>query len=1392
MFDEQSLNGKFKFNTYFGSTDVTLDVKVFNAATKEYLGRASGSNSNGQLEVQFGHILYNKRNEVDLFMVEVYATTNFPSGHTGNYEISFELNQYGRDKEGCPTAALDYISSVRSDDKVCFAPYDVACVGDVVCAEYDGPKPGVEQNQNWTSVNLPSGQKYDQKTKTTRVLKWYNEDENGDYQKIDEDINVSDLNPLCRKVYKEGKDRYRLEVVESILIERINFNGYNNEAEKPAAREEYDQVKTFDFYVVGEDCSAEVLGLCGDDFVCKSSWSTSKGKLHLLLSRDNNSLTYDWTITGANTGGLSVDKDGGGYVLTVQNYAVAGDYVISVYPSGSGGVGEPLASHTVTIGALDCNSVPPFSVCSGSEPSEDAVKAHILKAFGDESGTTFNVINFNYDSNTKGYHYGVVDKSNICTVYGCFLNLTQGSAPSGSLDNLVYCANETLELPTKFGNYDVVYQGEPSVNGNETTYSYVLQDASGCQSGVQSFTVTKNKEPEDPSKTEFWFCDASQVSTSALIDSVRNYMSSTEGLEISVTGSDGSYAYEITNSNGCVTSGTLAVRRYTKPTLPALSVADFCYGTGGFIANAPSDEEERVRYSWTNANDANDKSWPNVSPTASAGPYSYTYVYTDDNGCEQNGSLSYKVHGKPDISVAFTQGGASVGEVCPSDGGNLVVTATVTNASDLNGTFEYIYGGASNGTSASKTLSYDCSTSTVNVTAQVKYTPETNLVCVSDEKTLTIPFAAKPDFACAQSQPIGYTITSGCSTNVNFAAPTYESCKANAVKSFVLQTKQKDGSYKDSSTAQTWDNISHSLAPGSYKAIFTVEDLCLGKNNECVHEFTVVDGVAPTIDCADKTIVVNTDKGECSAEVSLSVPKASDDCGIASYTVSVDGGTAVSVKGESSYKAGNLAKGDHTVLWTVTDVNGKNSTCTQTVKVEDKEVPVISGVVNITEVSCKASGIVISKPTATDNCDVPGFSVSNDNTNDVTVSIDAAGNVSYTGTFPIGKTTITWTAKDKAGNSTTEEQTVTVTDGEITLPTITAMDYCKSTLPTEDEAETYLRGKLASANVKYGNDLKVTITDGVYNFSFTNEHGCPTSGVLKLNELPLPAAPKTDFTYCQEAEVSAGLLQSEMVKEYTNASSYTIEVTNVSGDKYKYTVKNNETNCATSGEFEVKRYAKPTAPTVTINPFCENASDKPSLPVDGKGDFSGYTINWKEQPNADLTKLGSGSHIYRYTVTDGNNCESAETSFTVDVYAKPTAPEDNSFIYCQESDVKLTDLADSLRNTYSADVATTYTIEVAQTDKYTYTITSGKGCAITGDVIVNRHDTPTVPAMSVKNFCYGTQGVLTNAPADDEKSRYTWTNNKNLNKEWPDVSTTAAAGDYSYSYIYTDANGCVS
>ncbi|KIQ19111.1 hypothetical protein RT99_15315, partial [Flavobacterium sp. MEB061] len=68
--------------------------------------------------------------------------------------------------------------------------------------------------------------------------------------------------------------------------------------------------------------------------------------------------------------------------------------------------------------------------------------------------------------------------------------------------------------------------------------------------------------------------------------------------------------------------------------------------------------------------------------------------------------------------------------------------------------------------------------------------------------------------------------------------------------------------------------------------------------------------------------------------------------------------------------------------------------------------------------SCAATGVVLGTPTTTDNC-----------TGTITVTNNAPSS------FPIGITTVTWTAKDASGNTQTCTQTVTVSDTQ--KPTIT-------------------------------------------------------------------------------------------------------------------------------------------------------------------------------------------------------------------------------------------------------------------------------------------------------------------------------------------------------------------
>jgi hypothetical protein len=106
--------------------------------------------------------------------------------------------------------------------------------------------------------------------------------------------------------------------------------------------------------------------------------------------------------------------------------------------------------------------------------------------------------------------------------------------------------------------------------------------------------------------------------------------------------------------------------------------------------------------------------------------------------------------------------------------------------------------------------------------------------------------------------------------------------------------------------------------------------------------------------------------------------------------------------------------GTTTVTWTATDASGNVSTGTQKVTVVDTTPPTITAPASVTANATSPSGI----PAAQVNLGAPIVSDIGD-ANPVVINNAPA-------VFPVGVTTVTWTATDHSGNTATATQTVTV------------------------------------------------------------------------------------------------------------------------------------------------------------------------------------------------------------------------------------------------------------------------------------------------------------------------------------------------------------------------------
>ena len=183
-----------------------------------------------------------------------------------------------------------------------------------------------------------------------------------------------------------------------------------------------------------------------------------------------------------------------------------------------------------------------------------------------------------------------------------------------------------------------------------------------------------------------------------------------------------------------------------------------------------------------------------------------------------------------------------------------------------------------------------------------------------------------------------------------------------------------------------------------------------GNADTCSFTITVNDTEAPVIAGCPSDQTVSNDSGQCGAAVAWTLPTASDNCGIASFTSTDSSGTFFPV-------------GMTTVIYLAQDSAGNADTCSFTLTVIDTEAPVITGcpidqTVGSDSGQCGAV-VTWTAPSASDNCGIASFT-----------STDSSGTF-----FPVGTTTVTYLALDSAGNLDTCSFTITVNDTE--APVIT-------------------------------------------------------------------------------------------------------------------------------------------------------------------------------------------------------------------------------------------------------------------------------------------------------------------------------------------------------------------
>jgi len=182
-----------------------------------------------------------------------------------------------------------------------------------------------------------------------------------------------------------------------------------------------------------------------------------------------------------------------------------------------------------------------------------------------------------------------------------------------------------------------------------------------------------------------------------------------------------------------------------------------------------------------------------------------------------------------------------------------------------------------------------------------------------------------------------------------------------------------------------------------------------GNTGSAEQTVTVV-GNTPPVLTVSPSLSVNTDAGVCYAMAQVVPATATDD----------DAGTVVNgARSDGLALNAAYAKGTTTIMWTATDADGLTATGSQSVNVSDHENPSVMSVANVSvgnDHGLASASVLLSGPLASDNC--PGVSVSASRSDGLPVNAP----------YPMGVTSITWTATDASGNSASSAQSVTVSD----------------------------------------------------------------------------------------------------------------------------------------------------------------------------------------------------------------------------------------------------------------------------------------------------------------------------------------------------------------------------
>ncbi|WP_338763885.1 choice-of-anchor D domain-containing protein [Bernardetia sp. ABR2-2B] len=380
---------------------------------------------------------------------------------------------------------------------------------------------------------------------------------------------------------------------------------------------------------------------------------------------------------------------------------------------------------------------------------------------------------------------------------------------------------------------------------------------------------------------------------------------------------------------------------------------------------------------------------------------------------------------------------------------------------------------------------------------------------------------------------------------------------------------------------------------------------------------------------------------------------------------------------------------------------------------QDITNPVITAPAPISVVAdaglCTAVISNLGTPTATDNCNAP------------TVTNNALAN------FPLGATTVTWTATDASGNTATATQIVTVIDNQ--APLVPALSNVTSECSVTLTAPTTTDNCAGTITGTTTTTFPIT-TQGTtvvnWNFNDGNGNSSSVSQVVTIADLTPPATPvladiNSECSITPTAPTTTDNCAGTITGTTTTVFPITAQGTTVVTWRF---VDANGNSVTADQNVVINDVTPPAVPTLAdVNSSCSITPTAPTTTDNCAGTITGTTTTV-------FPITAQGTTVVTWTFTDANgNSVTADQNVVIDDVTPPVTPvlaDVNASCSTIPATPTTTDNCGAL---VTGTTTTIFPITATTVITWTFTDVSGNSTTADQNVIINDAIAPVVPVL---------------------------------------------------------------